>query len=145
MGKGPWQNHWKWHLNNRLRKVSLNFRPKESIWIKYTYSLHASCLQSFKKRPKGLHIVFWKQNVKINSQKITGQTRAKMKEVWGKLNQNTERQNFNITWYLLESWKKTQITNVAKAVEDKEPSYNVHGNVNWCSHCGKQYGGFSQN
>ena len=23
----------------------------------------------------------------------------------------------------------------------REPSYTVGGNVNWCSHCGKQYGG----
>jgi len=24
-------------------------------------------------------------------------------------------------------------------VEKREPSCIVHGNVNWCSHCGKQY------
>ena len=23
----------------------------------------------------------------------------------------------------------------------KEPSYTIDGNVNWCSHCGEQYGG----
>ena len=27
----------------------------------------------------------------------------------------------------------------------KEPSYTVGGNVNWCSHCGEQYGGSSKN
>jgi len=26
-------------------------------------------------------------------------------------------------------------------VEKREPSYTVGRNVNWCSHCGKQYGG----
>ena len=41
--------------------------------------------------------------------------------------------------------KTPQITNVGEDVEKKrEPSYTVCGNVNWCSHCGKQYGGFSK-
>ena len=40
---------------------------------------------------------------------------------------------------------KTQITNVGEDVEKREPSYTVHGNVNWCSHCGKQCGGFLKN
>ena len=30
-------------------------------------------------------------------------------------------------------------------VEKREPFYTVGGNVNWCSHCGKQYGGSSKN
>ena len=43
--------------------------------------------------------------------------------------------------------KDLRITNVGKDVEEKEPLYTVvtvDGNVNWCSHCGKQYGGFSE-
>ena len=40
--------------------------------------------------------------------------------------------------------KRIQITNVDKDVEKKEPLYTVSGNVNWYSHCGKQYGGFSK-
>ena len=27
----------------------------------------------------------------------------------------------------------------------REPSYTICGNVNWCSHCGKQYGGSLKN
>ena len=27
-------------------------------------------------------------------------------------------------------------------MKKRETSYTVVGNVNWCSHCGKQYGGF---
>ena len=27
----------------------------------------------------------------------------------------------------------------------KEPYYTVGGNVNWCNHCGKQYGDSSEN
>ena len=27
-------------------------------------------------------------------------------------------------------------------MEKREPLYTVGGNINWCSHCGKQYGGF---
>ena len=41
--------------------------------------------------------------------------------------------------------KRTQITNVGKDVEKKEPLYTVGENVNWCSHGGKQSGVFSKN
>ena len=41
--------------------------------------------------------------------------------------------------------KRIQTTNVGKDVGKREPSYTVGENVNWCSHCGKQYGGFSKN
>ena len=37
------------------------------------------------------------------------------------------------------------MTNVGGAMEKKEPYiYTVGGNVNWCNHYGKQYGGFSK-
>ena len=29
-----------------------------------------------------------------------------------------------------------------KSVKKKELSYSIGGNVNWCSHCGEQFGGF---
>ena len=29
-------------------------------------------------------------------------------------------------------------------MEKRKPSYTVGGNVNWCSHCKKQYGGLSK-
>ena len=41
--------------------------------------------------------------------------------------------------------KSTQITNVGRDVKKKVPSDNVGGNVNWCSHWGKQYRGLSKN
>ena len=41
--------------------------------------------------------------------------------------------------------KRLEITSVGKDVEKREPSYTVGGNVDQCSHCGKQYGGFSKN
>ena len=34
---------------------------------------------------------------------------------------------------------KNVITNVGKDMEKREPSHTVGGNVNWCSHYGKQY------
>ena len=40
--------------------------------------------------------------------------------------------------------KSLQIINVGEDVEKKESSYTVGGNVNWCSHYGKQYGDFSK-
>ena len=39
------------------------------------------------------------------------------------------------------SSKRLQIINAGEGVEKKEPSYTAGGNVNWCSHYGKQYGG----
>ena len=41
--------------------------------------------------------------------------------------------------------KRQEITSVGKEVEKRETLYTVGGNVNWCSHCGKQYGGSSKN
>ena len=43
------------------------------------------------------------------------------------------------------SSKNLQITNAGEGVEKTGPSYTVGGNVNWCSHYGKQYGGFLKN
>ena len=41
--------------------------------------------------------------------------------------------------------KNTLIISVGEDVEKKKLSYTVGGNVNWCSHYGKQYGGSSKN
>ena len=38
-----------------------------------------------------------------------------------------------------------KIARIGKDVEKKEPLYTIGGNVNWCSHYGKQYGGSSKN
>ena len=40
--------------------------------------------------------------------------------------------------------KRQQMTSVGRYVQKRKPSYTIGGNVNWCSHCGKQYGGFSK-
>ena len=42
------------------------------------------------------------------------------------------------------STKSLQIANVREVVEKRETAYAV-GNVNWCSHYGKQYGGTFKN
>ena len=41
--------------------------------------------------------------------------------------------------------KDNKLTSVRKDAEKREPSYTVGRNVNWYSHCGKQYGGPSKN
>ena len=41
--------------------------------------------------------------------------------------------------------KRTQMTNVGKDMEEREPSYTIGGIVNWYSHYGQQYGDFSKN
>ena len=41
--------------------------------------------------------------------------------------------------------KTPQITNTGKDIEKRVTLYAIGGNVNWCSHCVKQYDGFSKN
>ena len=38
------------------------------------------------------------------------------------------------------TWKRPQIANIGPDVEKRERLYIVGGNVNWCSHCRKQFG-----
>ena len=55
----------------------------------------------------------------------------------------TVRQQFiQSNW---SSSKSLQITNAGEGVKKREPSYTVGGNVSWCNHYRKQYGGFSEN
>ena len=44
-------------------------------------------------------------------------------------------------WLKWLSLKSPQTINVGESMAKREPSYIVGGNVNWCSHQGKQYGG----
>ena len=39
--------------------------------------------------------------------------------------------------------KRPEITN-GEDVEKRKPLHTVGGDINWCSHCGKQYGDFSK-
>ena len=41
--------------------------------------------------------------------------------------------------------KKSTTINAGEGVEEREPSYTVGGNVNWCSHYAEQYGGSLKN
>ena len=41
--------------------------------------------------------------------------------------------------------KSLQITNAREGVEKMERSYTVGGNISWCNHYRKQYGGSSEN
>ena len=41
--------------------------------------------------------------------------------------------------------KKSTNNKSWRGVEKREPSYTIGGNVNWCSHYGKQYGGSLKN
>ena len=45
----------------------------------------------------------------------------------------------------MPSSKNLQIINAGEGVEKREPSYTVGGNVNWCSHYGKQHGASLKN
>ena len=62
----------------------------------------------------------------------------------GNANQNPQG---DVTSCLSEwpSSRRTHVTNVGEGAAKGEPLYAVGGNVNWYSHCKKQYGSFSQN
>ena len=63
----------------------------------------------------------------------------------GKVNQNYNKLSSHTCQngdYQKEHTQKKP--NASEDVEKKEPSYIVAGNVNWCGHCGKHYGGFSK-
>ena len=48
---------------------------------------------------------------------------------------------YHLTLVRMATIKNLQTINAGEAVEKREPSYTVGGNVNWCSHYGEQYGG----
>ena len=74
--------------------------------------------------------------------------------------QKTHEKMFNITHYQKNAnqnhyelpytgrmaiIKNLQTVSAGEGVEKKEPYYTVGGIVNWCNHCGKQYGDSSEN
>ena len=52
---------------------------------------------------------------------------------------------YHLTNVRMTITKKQKMASVGKDVEKLEPLYTVDGNVKWCSHYGKQYGGSSKN
>ena len=62
--------------------------------------------------------------------------------------QGNANQNHNeIPPHTCQKWLKSttqETTDVGKDVEKKEPLCTAGRNANWCSHCGKQYGGSSR-
>ena len=46
---------------------------------------------------------------------------------------------YHLTPVKVATIKKTTIKSVGEDVKKREPSCTAGGNVNWCSHCGKQY------
>ena len=51
---------------------------------------------------------------------------------------------YHLTPVRMSIFKKTKIINAGEDVEKREILYAVDGNVNWYSHCGKQYGSSSR-
>ena len=52
---------------------------------------------------------------------------------------------YHLTPVRMAVTKIVQTINAGAGVEKRETSYTVGGNVNWYSHCGKQYGVSSKN
>ena len=48
---------------------------------------------------------------------------------------------YHLTLVRMDIIKMSTNNNAGESVEKREPSYIVGGNVSWCSHYGKQYGG----
>ena len=69
---------------------------------------------------------------------ILGEPSPRVMEIKTKINK----------WDLIKLKNTSQMVISKKSgegVEKKEHSYTVHGNVNWCNHYGKQYGGSLKN
>ena len=60
---------------------------------------------------------------------------------------NTNQNHNEITTSHLLEWLllKSQEINIEEDVEKRKPLCTIAGNVNWCSHYGKQYEGSSKN
>ena len=54
--------------------------------------------------------------------------------------QNKTIMRYHLTPVRMAVIKKSTKINAGEGVEKRKPSHTVGGNVNWCSHCGKQYG-----
>ena len=52
---------------------------------------------------------------------------------------------YHLTLVRMATIKNLQTINAGEAVEKREPSYTVGGNVNWYGHYGEQYGGSLKN
>ena len=57
------------------------------------------------------------------------------------INEIKTAMRYHLTLVRMATIKKSEITNAGDSVEKAESSHTVGGNVNWCSHYGKQYGG----
>ena len=55
------------------------------------------------------------------------------------------KMKYHLTPVRMSIIKKTEIINVGKDVEKREPLYTVGGNVNWYNYYGEQYGGSLKN
>jgi len=53
-------------------------------------------------------------------------------------NNNHNEVSLNAEW---PSSKSLQIINAGEDIVKREPSFSGAENVNWCSHCGEEYGG----
>ena len=76
----------------------------------------------------------------LTNQWITEEIKGEIKKYLQQMTIKTTMR-YHFTSVRMTIIKSLQITNAGRGCEKREPSYTVGGNVSWCTHCGKQYGG----
>ena len=108
---------------------------------KHLLQLHTQKTNPIKKWTQDLNRQFSKEDIQMTKKhRKRCSTSLMIREM-----QIKTTMRYHLTPARMAITKSLQTISAREGVEKKEPSYTVGGIVNWCNHCGKQYGDSSEN